>query len=146
MPHFKNKTVTFLLFKFILRYFSASSFWNLSQSPSAANYFYRRVLCSSFLYLLALGRESWVWEAEALNLQRLHWSKGHRCEKSSYKVIRYLHSGSEPRRRSKRCLWLWVSSVAHQFLGAKELMLLNCGAGEDSWDPFGLQGNQTSPS
>ena len=28
-------------------------------------------------------------------------------------------------------------------LSAEELMLLNCGAGEDSWDSLGLQGDQT---
>ena len=28
----------------------------------------------------------------------------------------------------------------------KELMLLNCGAGEDSWKPLGLQGDQSSQS
>ena len=31
-------------------------------------------------------------------------------------------------------------------LSAKELMLLNCGVGEDSWESFGLQGDPTSPS
>ena len=31
-------------------------------------------------------------------------------------------------------------------LRAKELMLLNCGIGEDSWESFGQQGDQTSPS
>ena len=30
-------------------------------------------------------------------------------------------------------------------LSAKELMLLNCGVGEDSWDSHGLQGDPTSP-
>ena len=29
---------------------------------------------------------------------------------------------------------------------AKELMLLNCGVGEDSWEFFGQQGDPTSPS
>ena len=29
---------------------------------------------------------------------------------------------------------------------AKELMLLNCGVGEDSWESLGLQGDLTSPS
>ena len=29
---------------------------------------------------------------------------------------------------------------------AEELMLLNCGVGEDSWESFGLQGDPTSPS
>ena len=31
-------------------------------------------------------------------------------------------------------------------LSAEELMPLNCGAGEDSWEPLGLQGDPTSPS
>ena len=31
-------------------------------------------------------------------------------------------------------------------LSAKELMLLNRGAGEDSWESLGLQGDPTSPS
>ena len=31
-------------------------------------------------------------------------------------------------------------------LSTKELMLLNCGVGEDSWESLGLQGDPTSPS
>ena len=31
-------------------------------------------------------------------------------------------------------------------LNAEELMLLNCGIGEDSWQSLGLQGEPTSPS
>ena len=31
-------------------------------------------------------------------------------------------------------------------VGAEELMLLNCGVGEDSWESLGLQGDPTSPS
>ena len=31
-------------------------------------------------------------------------------------------------------------------LSAKEFMLLNCGVGGDSWESFGLQGDQTSQS
>ena len=31
-------------------------------------------------------------------------------------------------------------------LSAEELMLLNCGFGEDSWESLGLQGDPTSPS
>ena len=31
-------------------------------------------------------------------------------------------------------------------LSTKELMLLNCGIGEDSWESLGQQGDQTSPS
>ena len=33
---------------------------------------------------------------------------------------------------------IWLDSIIHMFL--------NCGAGEDSWESLGLQGNQTSPS
>ena len=36
--------------------------------------------------------------------------------------------------------WLWRK------LSAKELMLLNYGVGEDSWESLGLQGDPTSPS
>jgi len=31
-------------------------------------------------------------------------------------------------------------------LSAEELMLLNCGVGEDSWESLGLQGDPASPS
>ena len=31
-------------------------------------------------------------------------------------------------------------------LSTEELMLLNCGVGDDSWESFGLQGDPTSPS
>ena len=31
-------------------------------------------------------------------------------------------------------------------LSVEELMLLNCGVGEDSWESLGLQGDPTSPS
>ena len=31
-------------------------------------------------------------------------------------------------------------------LSAEELMVLNCGVGEDSWESLGLQGDPTSPS
>ena len=35
--------------------------------------------------------------------------------------------------------WMWRK------LSVKELMLLNCGVGEDSWESLGLQGDPTSP-
>ena len=31
-------------------------------------------------------------------------------------------------------------------LSTEELMLLNCGVGEDSWESLGLQGDQTRQS
>ena len=40
--------------------------------------------------------------------------------------------------------WMW--ELDHKKLSAEELMLLNCGVGEDSWESLGLQGDPTSPS
>ena len=37
-------------------------------------------------------------------------------------------------------------SWAVKKLSAEELMLLNCGVGEDSWESLGLQGDPTSSS
>ena len=39
-----------------------------------------------------------------------------------------------------------VSVELQRKLSAKELMLLNCGVGEDSLESLGLQGDPTSPS
>ena len=36
--------------------------------------------------------------------------------------------------------------VLERKLSTKELMLLNCGVGEDSWESLGLQGDQTNQS
>ena len=41
--------------------------------------------------------------------------------------------------------WI-IKKAEHQRLSAKELMLLNCGVGEDSSESLGLQGDPTSPS
>ena len=38
----------------------------------------------------------------------------------------------------------WIVKKAVK--SAEELMLLNCGVGEDSWESLGLQGDPTSPS
>ena len=40
---------------------------------------------------------------------------------------------------------LWAALLERR-LSAKEVMLLNCGDGEDSWESLGLQKDQTSPS
>ena len=42
---------------------------------------------------------------------------------------------------------VWVGELdLYRKLSAKELMLLNYGVGEDSWESLGLQGDPTSPS
>ena len=42
------------------------------------------------------------------------------------------------------CIYVRVGLLRKQ--SAKELMLLNCGVGEDSCEPLGQQGDPTSPS
>ena len=36
--------------------------------------------------------------------------------------------------------------VMYGCVSSKKLMLFNCGVGEDSWESFGLEGDQTSPT
>ena len=40
-------------------------------------------------------------------------------------------------------VWMWELDYEES---AEELMLLNCGIGEDSWESLGLQGDPTSQS
>ena len=42
-------------------------------------------------------------------------------------------------------VWMWELGLWRK-LSAEELMLLNCGVGEDSWESLALQGDQASPS
>ena len=41
-------------------------------------------------------------------------------------------------------VWMWELAIKN--LSIKELLLLNCDVGEDSWESLGPQGDQTSPS
>ena len=41
-------------------------------------------------------------------------------------------------------VWMWDLDYKESW--AKELMVLNCGVGEDSWEPLGLWGDPTSSS
>ena len=41
-------------------------------------------------------------------------------------------------------VWMWQLDYKRK-LSAEELMLLNCGVGEDSWESLGLKGDPTSP-
>ena len=42
--------------------------------------------------------------------------------------------------------WQILYQLSYRGSPLKELMLLNCGVGEDSWESLGLQENPTSPS
>ena len=42
-------------------------------------------------------------------------------------------------------VWMWELDYKESW-ATEELMALNCGVGEDSWESLGLQGDPTSPS
>ena len=106
---FFNKNVTFLLVTFDIFLFLPllilphllENFHEVSIPQTK----YRRMWCISFISSLALEIAFWVWEVEALPLQRWHWNQGHSHWGSSYDVIRWircLHLGSGLHRKSKR--------------------------------------------
>ena len=43
-------------------------------------------------------------------------------------------------------IFILMSTISLRRLSVEELMPLNCGAGEDSWESLGLKGDQTSQS
>jgi len=89
----------------------------------------------------SLGQEDPLEEGMAIHSSilawRITWAEEpgglvHRVVKSQTRLKRVsIHSG-------ERFRLLWT-------LSAKELMLLKCGVGEDSWESLGLQGDPTSP-
>ena len=54
------------------------------------------------------------------------------CQMSSGGKLSFLH--------------LRMFSLGVKSMSVEELMLLNCGVGEDSWESLGVQGDSTSPS
>ena len=47
---------------------------------------------------------------------------------------------------SSSLAWIWELDHKEGWASTKELMLSNCGAGEDSWESLEQQGNQASQS
>ena len=75
----------------------------------------------------------WLW-----NLFRFyphHWGKGEGGGKDKHALNLSTMLWS--------CMDVWVGLWRR--LSTEELMLLNCGVGEDSWESLGLQGDPTSP-
>ena len=63
-------------------------------------------------------------------------------------ILKKRHYFANKRLSSQCCfssshVWMWVGLKK---LSTEELMLLNCGVGEDSWEFLGLQEDPTSPS
>ena len=86
--------------------------------------------------MLALWKKSYDKPRQRIKKQRYHFAhKGPYCQSYSF---------------SSSQVWMWEldhkRSLSAKELSTKELMLLNCGVGEDSWESLGLQGDQTSQS
>ena len=76
------------------------------------------------------------------------WKKSSDQTRQHIKKWRHHFTDKGPYSQSYSCssshVWMWVGPLGK--LSAEELMLLNCGVGEDSWESLGLQGDRTSQS
>ena len=79
--------------------------------------------------MLAPWKKSYVQPRQHIEKQRHFGNKVPSSQSYSFSVVRY---GCES----------WAVKKAE----SGELMLLNCGVGEDSWESLGQQGDPTSPS
>ena len=83
----------------------------------------------------------------AMKLKDAPWKKSYHQPRQHIKKQRHYFADKDPSSQG-----YGFSSVMYGCeswtikLSAKELMLLDCGAGEDSREPLGLQGDPTSPS
>ena len=82
--------------------------------------------------MFALGKESYVKPKQHIKKQRHHFAhKGPYSQNHAYGF-------------PSSYLQMW--ELDHKEGWAKELILSNCGAGEDSWESLGQQGDQISQS
>ena len=76
------------------------------------------------------------------------WKKSYDKTRSHIKKQRHYFTNKGPYSQSyscsSSCVWIWVGPLGK--LSAEELMLLNCGVREDSWESLGLQGDRSSQS
>ena len=80
--------------------------------------------------MLAAWKESYDKPRQRIKKQRHYFANNGRSNQS------YVFSSSH--------VWMW--ELDQRSLSTEKLMLSNCGAGEDSWESLGLQGDQTNQS
>ena len=77
------------------------------------------------------------------------WKKSYDQPRQHIKKQRHYFGNKGPSTQSygfsSSHIWMWELAYKRK-LSVEELMLLNCGVGEDSWKSLGLQGDPTSPS
>ena len=77
------------------------------------------------------------------------WKKSYDKPRQYIKKQRHYFANKGPSSQSygfsSGHVWMWELDYKESW-SAEELMLLNCGVGEDSWESLGLQADPTSPS
>ena len=99
------------------------------------------------LYFLGLQNHC-RWWLQPWNQKTLRpWKKSYDQPRQHIKMQRHYFtkkgSSSQSYGFSSSHVWMWELK---RKLSTEELMILNCGVGEDSWEPLGLQREPTSPS
>ena len=101
--------------------------------------------------LYFLGLQNYCrWWLQAMKLKDASpWKKSYDQPRQHIKNQRhyFVNKGlsSQNHGFSRSHVWMWEVDYKRK-LSTEELMLLNCGVGEDSWESLGLQGDPSSPS
>ena len=99
---------------------------------------------SGWLYFFGL-QNHWRWWLQPWNSMMLTpWKKSYDQARQHIQKQRHYFANkglsSQGYCFSSSHVWMWEWTIK---LSAKELMILNCGIGEDSWESLGLQGDQS---
>ena len=113
---------------------------------SAKNQARKQIIFPRWKYFIVLSYLSWLLllnyiqfsSVQSLSRVRLFATPWTAARQASLSIT---NSWSSPRLMSIKS----VVPSSHRKLSAEELILLNCGVGEDSWESLGLQGDPTSP-
>ena len=96
------------------------------------------------VYILGAPKSLLPWNKKML----VSWKKSYDQPRQHIKKQRHYFTKKSPSSQSygfsSSHIWMWVLDCKIK-LSTEELMLLNRGVGEDSWESLGLQGNPTSP-
>ena len=93
-----------------------------------------------------LANRRWQRHPLAGGIQRPKWVGWRRWQRSiwSHRRTQILENEAKLREKGKQKDGLVCNSLGRKSKESQELMLSNCGAGEDSWESLGQQGDQTN--
>ena len=95
---------------------------------------------------LSLCTDAFKYLLIQLNTDRIHYNSGISPIWLSIIIMwQVANKGPSSQGCGFSCGHVWMWELDWRNLSTKELMFLNCGVGEDSWESLGLQGDPTSP-